>query len=153
MIVPTLTVAISRASLPGGLSPLLFTGSRDGAQLKIVGYQAPARVARITYAPDSVDVDGAEAIAAAWDQTNLGIDWAIHDAASETVLQTAYAEVAAAIGQFSYTVTTQVSGAPAEVWAADRGTLVPSARTYENLANISTVFALTIPVRPIPGSA
>lgn len=145
---PTLTISVSRTSL--SLSPLVFSASLDGTALGIVGYQPPGRLARVTYAPDSVDVDGSEPIAASWQQAILGWDWISDLAASETVMQASYATVCAAIGQFSYTVTTQVSGAPAEVWKADRGSINRSPRTYIDLSHPTAVMhAITIPVYPV----
>lgn len=147
---PTLTISIDRAGL--SLAPLVFSGALDGTTLGIVGYQPPALQSRITYAPDSMDVHGSEAIAAAWQQAVLGFDWVRDDDATETQVQASYGEVAAAVGQFSYLVTTQVSGAPAQVWRADMGSVSPSARTYMDLVNHNPVFAVTIPVYPIPGA-
>lgn len=149
---PTLTVTIDRSGMPGSLSPLVFSGVRDSTVLGIVGYQPPATQWRIGYAPDAADVHGSEPVSAAYQQAILGFDWLRALGSTETQVQASRKEVEAALAQFSYTVTTQVSGAPAEVWAADPGSQVPSARTYVDLANRSPVFAVTIPVYPIPGS-
>lgn len=146
MIDPTLTISIDRTSL--SLAPLVFSAKIDGTALGIAGYQPPARQARLTYAPDSMNVHGSEAIAASWQQAILGFDW-FRESTTETQLQAAFAEVVAAVEQFSYTVTTQVSGAPAQVWAADMGSCAPSARSFADLANVSAVFAVSIPVYPI----
>lgn len=143
---PTLTIAISRTSL--SLAPLSFSGALDGTTLGIVGYQPPAMQSRVVYMPDSADVDGSEAIAATWQQSLLSFDW-VREGATETQVQASFAEVLAAVGQFSYTVTTTVSGAPAQVWSADRGSVVPSARTYVDLEHRIPVYAVTIPVYPI----
>lgn len=73
-------------------------------------------------------------------------------AANETSAQSSYATVAAAIGQHSFTVTTQVSGAPAQVWSADRGSIQlagSGGRTYIDLMNANPEYAVTIPVYPI----
>lgn len=150
---PTLTVSIDRTSL--GKDPLVFSAAlADGTALGLVGYQAPANIARVTYAPDSDHVHGSEATGAAWGQAMMGVDWMCDDAADETALQAAYADVVEAVGQFSYPVTTQVSGAPAQVWAADMGSVTPPERTYVDLANPDAlVVAVTMPVYPIAGSA
>lgn len=150
---PTLTITIDRSSLPGSLDPLEFSGNLDDAGLGILDYQPPARQARVAYAPDSVNTHGSEATGASWQQAILGFDWVCDTAADETALQAAYEEVVAALGQFSYEVTTQVSGAPAQTWSADMGSCAPSQRDYENLANLNPVYAVSIPVYPIPGSA
>lgn len=147
MTSPTLTVSIGRTSL--SLSPLVFSGTVDGNVLGVVNFQAPAYLPRIKYAPDSDDVHGSEPISWAYQQGLLSWDWMRDRSTSETQVQAARDEVRAALAQFSYTVTTQVSGAPAEVWAANPGTLTPPARTYVDLAYLVPVFVVTIPVYPI----
>lgn len=151
---PTLTISLSRSTAAGGPTPLLFSGALDGTALGVVNYQPPARQSRVTYAPDSIYVHGSEPIAASWQQAMLNFDWMLDSAADEAAVQAAYAEVVAAVGQFSYSVTTQINGAPAEVWAADMGSVVPPQRTFVDLAHPDAlVVAVTIPVYPIPGSA
>lgn len=150
MTAPSLMIMIDRTSL--ALSPLVLSGTTDSNELGVVNYQPPARLARITYAPDSVDVDGSEPIAVAWQQSLLNFDWMPDQAAAETDAQASYADVCEALAQFSYTVTTAVSGAPAEVWAAVRGSITPPQRTFFDLKHARPVHAVSIPVRPIPGS-
>lgn len=150
MIDPTLTITISRASL--SLPDLVFSGKVDGTVLGIVNYQPPAYLWRIAYMPDSADTHGSEAVSAAYQQAILGWDWMRDSSTTEAQVQAAREEVRAALAQFSYTVTTKVSDAPAEVWAADPGSLTPPARSYVDLAHLWPVFAITIPVYPIPGA-
>jgi len=147
---PTLTISIDRTGL--SLGALAFSGALDGTTLGIVGYQPPALQSRVTYAPDSINIHGSEAIAASWQQAILGFDWVRDGDSTETEVQASYAEVAAAIAQFSYVVTTQVSGAPAQLWRADPGSIVPAARTYSDLTYRNPVYAVTLPVYPIPGT-
>lgn len=144
---PTLTITVSRTSL--SLSPLVFSAALDGTTLGIVGYQPASRLWRRGYMPDSVDSHGSELVSAAYQQAILGWDWVRDNGATETQVQASREEVAAALAQFSYTITTQVSGAPAEVWAADPGDQVPAARTFENLAHRNPVYAVSVPVYPI----
>jgi hypothetical protein len=144
---PTLTITISRTSL--SLSPLVFSAALDVNPLGIVGYQPPALQWRLGRMPDSADVHGSETISASYQQSILGWDWVREDGSTETQVQASRKEVEAALGQFSYTITTQISGAPAEVWSADPGDQVSSARSYEDLANANPVFAVTVPVYPI----
>lgn len=148
---PTLTITISRTEL--GLDPLVFSGADDGEVLGVVAYTEPALQRRVAYAPDSVDVDGSEAVAASWQQSMLNFDWVRDGDATEAQVQASRNEVRDAVGQFAYTVTTQVNGAPVEVWAADGGSQTPSPRDYLNLAYRNPVYAVSIPVYPIPGSA
>lgn len=152
MIDPTLTITVSRLLLPGPPAALVFSGKKGDVPLVITGYVPPSREARVTYAPDSVDVHGSVPIAAAWQQSIIGWDWAADGLTSESDVQAAYDEVAAALGQFTYTVTTQVSGAPAQAWKADMGSITPVPRTFANLANLNPEYAVTIPVYPIAGS-
>lgn len=150
---PSITITVSRLLVPGTPDPLVFSADLGGTELGIVGYQPPAMQGRVAYAPDSPHVHGSAAIGGAWDQAVLGWDWIADLAASETDVQAAYDEVAAAIGQFTYTVTTQVGGAPARLWKADMGAVVPSSRSYEDLLGPETlVFANTVPVYPLPGA-
>lgn len=146
---PTLSISVSRTVAAGGPTALNFSGKVDGVALGIVGYQPPALMPRITYAPDSADVHGSEALAASWQQAILGWDWVPDHAATESDIAAAYASVVAALGQFAYVITTQVSGAPAQAWKADMGTITPSSRSYVDLAHLRPVFAVTVPVYPI----
>lgn len=153
MIDPTLTISISRLLLPGSLAPLEFSASLDGTLLGILSYQEPALVQRLGYMPDHPDVDGSELTSASIQKTLLSFDWAADLATSETQAQSAKAQVRAALRQFTYTVTTQVSGAPAEVWTADPGNMTPSPRTYVDLANFGQAHEVSIPVDPTPGAS
>lgn len=152
MIDPTLTVSISRLLLPGDLDPLVFAATPVDGTLGIFNYRQPAAIARNGYAPANRFRDGLELTSTAWEKSNIALDWMADEAASETEIQASYDEVWAAIGQFRFTVTTQVSGAPALVWKADRGSMTPEPRTYLDLANLCPVYPVTIPVHPIPGA-
>lgn len=147
----TQTISIGRASL--SLADLGFSGTAAGTSRGIVAYYPPGRVARNVYMPDSSDIDGSELIASSWQQAVLGWDWTPIGMADETELQATVDEVFAAIGQFSFTVTTQTSGAPAQIWTADRGSMAlggSDGRTHISLQTLRPVYAITIPVRPIP---
>jgi len=150
---PTRTISIDRSGMPGALGPLLFSAADDSTELGIYDFQEPGLQMRVFYAPDSIDIHGSEATGASYQQAVLGWDWAADQAASETEVQAAYDEVAAAIAQMSFLVTTQTNGAPARVWAADPGSILPSPRDYAELADPRmAVYAVTLPVYPIPGS-
>lgn len=153
MTAPTNTISIDRSSLT--LSALQISGSRDGTELGLVRYIPPARIPRIAYQPDTGGIHGSEATQWSWQQAILGFDWVPDTAESETEIQAAYYEMLAAITQFKYEVTTQVSGAPAEVWLADPGAITlggSDGRTYVDLNFLRPVYAVTIPVYPIPGA-
>lgn len=150
---PTLTVKIDRSGLAVPADDLVFSGNLDETELGIVRYVPPAMMARIGYMPNSRYVDGSEATSAAWEQAMLGFDWVPDTAEDETAIQAAYDEVLEAIGQFSYVVKTQVSGAPEQFWKADRGSMIPNGRTLIDLKYLVPVYGVTIPVYPIPGSS
>lgn len=147
---PTLTITIDRASM--SLPPLEFSGRLDGTTLGVVEYQAPARVSRVDYVPDVAGVHGSEAQAWSWEQAILGWSFVRVGATTEAQLQASYGEVVAALGRRSYTITTQVSDAAPETWACDPGSVTPAPRDLVNLRHLGTVYAVTVPVYPIPGS-
>lgn len=148
---PTLTISISRSVAAGGPTALVLSGSDDESDLGVTDYQPPALMGRLLSMPDSADVDGTEYVAASWQQAILGFNWCADRADTEAEALTAYNEVVAAIGQFSFEVTTQVSGATAQTWSANRGSisLVGQSRTIIDLSTRRPVYSVTIPVHPI----
>ncbi len=150
MSVPTLTITIDRTSLT--LAPLVLSGKLDGTPLGIVNYSPPARLSRMTQMPDNPQIDGTEYTGTAWEKTMLGFDWMPDTATTETQVQASYAEVVAAVGQFEFTVKTKVSDAPEETWYANRGSVLPGDRTLIDLTHHNPVYAVDIPVHPIPGA-
>ena len=145
------SISTDRSGMPGSLAPLVLNGSVDGSYRRLTAYSPPALQSRVTWMPDSDFVEGSEAIGAVWQQSMLGFSVQI-EAATETLVQAAYAEMVAAWSQFSFTVTTQLSGAPAQVWAANRGSIQladSTGRTFADVHNLNPVYAVTIPVYPI----
>lgn len=143
----SVTVTISRTSL--SLPDLVMTATPGDSGLGVSAFQAPGRVARITYMPDSVDIHGSEPIASSWQEGLISFNVVTDDVASETEAQTALAALVAALGQFSYAVTTQVSGAPAQAWAARMGSFSQPSRSLTDLETSLYECAVTIPVYPI----
>lgn len=153
MIDPTLTITIDRAAL--SLSPLVFSGSLDGTALGVVEYAPPAEQVRVLYMPDSDHVHGSEPLGGSLQQSVLPFSWMRVGAAEESEIQAAFAEVGAAIRQaVEYTVTTQVSGAPAQAWRATFGSqqLDATRRSRFSMKALVPVYAVSIPVYPIPGA-
>lgn len=145
----SLTITIDRTSL--SLSPLVLSGVDDANVLGITRYVPPALQQRRTYMPDSAGVKGSELVEKAYQQAILAFDF-VTATTSESTAQSKYAEVAAAVDQFSFTVTTQVSGAPAQVWSADAGDIQLAAadgRTYLDLVGANPEYAVSLPVYPI----
>lgn len=153
MIDPTLTISIDRSGMSGSPAPLVLAGDLS-EDLVVVTFAPPAKIWQYGYAPGSADIHGSELTSAALVQALLGFSfYPLTD--SETAMRAAQAEVEAALAQFRYAVTTQISGAPAEVWTCDPGSVQlvdSSGRTYADLANTHPKFSVSIPVYPIPGS-
>lgn len=149
MTAPTLTITISQSG-----DDLVLSGSVDSNELGVTRYSPPALQQRLVYMPDSASVHGSEATSAAWQQALLSFDWVPDRAADEGDVAASYADVVAAIGQFEFTVTTQVSDAAAEVWSANAGSIVLAggSRDYADLAHKNPVYTVTIPVYPLPGA-
>lgn len=149
MTAPTLTITISQTG-----DDLVLSGTPNVGDLGVTRYSPPALQSRLVYMPDSASVDGSEATAASWQQALLTFDWVPDTATDEGDVAASYADVVAAIAQFEFTVTTQVSDAAAEVWSANRGSIVLAggSRDYTSLVNKNPVYTVTIPVYPIPGA-
>jgi hypothetical protein len=147
-----LQVSIDRTSL--SLATLVLPGSRDGSGMHLVAYSPPALQARTAYMPDAPGIHGSEAVSWSWQQALLSFNVKM-TAATETALRANYLALVAAISQFpSFTVTTILSGAAAEVWTANPGSIQlvdPAGRTPGDVHNLNPVYAVTIPVYPIPG--
>lgn len=145
----TLTISIDRTSL--SLSALVLSGAVDANDYGITSYSPPGLQQRRKQMPDADSVHGSEITGTAYQQAILGFSWVPDQATDETDVQAAYLEVAAAIGQFEFTVTTQVGGAPAQVWSANAGDidLAGGSRTYTDLEHSNPVYSVTIPVYPI----
>ncbi len=146
MTAPTLTITISQTG-----DDLVLSGTPGVGDLGVTRYSPPALQARLTYMPDSPSIHGSEATGAAWQQSLLTFDWVPDTASDEGDVAASYADVVAAISQFEFTVTTQVSDAAAEDWLANSGSiqLVGGSRGYVDLANHNPVYSVTIPVYPI----
>lgn len=144
----TFLFTIDRASI--SLSPLVLTGRVDANPLGIINYAEPARQARIRYAPSSDDVEGDVALSSVWQQTFHQFDLVTHKATTEAISRASLAEFRAAIGQFRYTVTVVVDGAPAEAWTCDMGSIGPIDRTLVNITHHHPVASVQIPCRPTP---
>lgn len=149
------SISIDRTAL--SLGPLeLFGSLATNPAFGIVRYFAPTDQARVKTMPPSDDIHGNEAIAGSWDQAVLGFDWTPVGAADWAAVKAAKAEMRAAIGQFEFLVTTIEDGAPAEVWSANMGSMLPfgsDGLTRIDLKSDMPVFAVTIPVYPIAGTA
>lgn len=138
--------------MAGSPAPLVLSGMEDGTTWGLASLRVPGRIARVAYYPDHPEVSGSKARAAALQQGILSFA-AFPDVTSEAAQQAAFAELAAAIGRFSYTLTTTVAGAAGQVWSCDWGSIEledSSGRTFEDLADSKPLYVVSIPVYPIP---
>jgi len=144
----SLTIDCSSISQPD----VVLSDSSDTYRLALGGFGRPGITWRTTYAPDSINVHGSEAIAAVKEQTSipaevivLGTDW--------TAVETAIDALDAALSQWSYTVT-QTAGGVTRTWSAGPASWSSSSNAVEsyNVDQAFDVLTLTIPVYPIPGT-
>lgn len=143
-----LTITIDRTGL--ALDPLIIGDSPDGSGVGLWipagGYVSPDFTARLTYAPDSAYVAGRALLAATLEAATLPLV-IIVEGSSQADMAARKAELAAALFQFSYTVTVDLDG-NSETWSADP--------TYPQWGEISHAWAsrfmgravVTIPINP-----
>lgn len=150
---PTLSLTISRGSLPGSPTPLVIAGSGDSTELMLEAYEEPAVLARNQYAPDSPDVDGAGVvIASSLQPTNLTFTVRPDRPASETVARQLVAALRDAVTrQLGFTIAVAVNGAPAETWSCTPGQITPAGgRDYVDLVWHNPAWVVTVPAHPVP---
>lgn len=145
---PTLTISISRTSL--SLAALALSAANDATALGVVSYTEPAVEQDIEWAPDSKYVHGSVALSSKYGHSMLNFDAGTNLAATETDSRALFAELKAALNQFTYTVTVTVDGATAEVWTCQPGSLGAVSRSYEDLRSHSVVRPVSIPCHPVP---
>lgn len=143
----TSTLAIDRTGL--ALSALSFDGADSATGNILVELSEPAHINRTSYAPPGRFMHGQVPVASTWEHTNLSAVVKL-EAASAAALQTAKLALRAALGQFSFTVTTTVNGVAA-TWQGERGSMALLGDTleYENLARNVERYRIVIPVHPI----
>lgn len=150
---PGLRIKVLRTSL--SLPELVFQGTRIEGTLGAIQLSPPARQSRIGYAPDSGNIHGSEPISWSEQQSILGWSWFDDYADDESANQASFDEVWAAITQFpEYLIKTKVSDAAEQVWKAQPGSmnLAANSRTFFDLTSGHPVYAITVPVFPIPGA-
>lgn len=147
-----LTIAISRTGLPGGLGPLVLSAEDDANPLGITAYSSPGRIGRVTYLPDEPDIHGSIPQAGSLQQGVISFG-VLATAASESVMRSLIGPLEQALGQLNYTVTETIGDAAPRVYPAVMGSIElanNAGRTYEDLRDSDPVYAVTIPVYPIP---
>lgn len=144
----TLTISIDRTSM--SLSPLLLTGHDNPARLlSVSGYREPAMQARINYAPTG-DSHGDIPLGWSYQQSLIGFNVFDELGDTEADARAAIAELSAALGRLTYTVTITVGDADPETWTCNPGSIAPADdRTTTDLQTHANVWAVTIPAYPI----
>lgn len=147
MVDPSLAISIDRTAL--SLSPLVFGCSGD-VDLGITSYREPAEQSRVVYAPSSEFVDGDLPLGATLQQTILPFSF-FTDVDTEAESRALVAQVRAAVRQaIEFEVTVTVSGAPAETWVCNPGSVTPEeGRDYMNLRDADPTWAVVLPCYPI----
>lgn len=121
----TMSISVDRSGL--SLSPLVFSGRRDGATLGITAYNEPAMIARNRYATSSDYEDGDDILGTTLQQGVLAWNFITPEVTTEQEHRTLVAAVREAVAQLQFNVTVIVDGADAETWRCDRGNLSPVA--------------------------
>lgn len=147
-----LSLSLDRTSL--SLSPLLIYPNRAQGPFWISGaagdeVDEPDFVYRYNYAPDSAYVAGKVLLAAVLDQATLPAVVRVLGT-SATDLATKKAELRAALGQFSYSITLSLNGV-ASTFSADCSTPAWGAVQRWMQVGFTARAVLTIPVNP-PGA-
>jgi hypothetical protein len=144
----TFTVSIDRTDL--SLSALVIQGNtRQAGWNAMPGWQIPDFMPVVETA-SSPYLHGSVATGWRYQDGILSGDVfpVVADAAA---LATAVAEMRAALGRLSYTVTTNVNG-DVSVWSAQPGSMTRSPLDAIKVGRNEPVWSLTIPVYPIPGA-
>lgn len=132
------------------LSPLLLCGHDNPSRLlSVSGYREPGLQARISYAPTG---EGHGDIPLAWSyqQTLHGFNVFDELGTTEADAREKVAELAAAIGRLSYSITVTIDDADPETWTCDPGSIAPADdRSYTDLVNHNNIWAVQIPAYPI----
>ena len=143
----TLTISVDRTSL--SLGPLVFSANDDANVWGIMpGYQQPGLVPETRVASSPL-THGEVATRFKWQQALHQFD-AFPNVASAAALTAAKAEVRAALGRLSYSVTVTENG-QATIWDCQPGSFMPSPIDYPELDALHPAFAITIPCHPIDG--
>lgn len=143
------SVSIDRTSL--GLPPLVIGVDGDSTYTVTVGgLGRPAVTARTTYAGDSPYLHGQTPIAVVRENSSLPLT-VLLQGDTDAALRAAAAALDAALWQFTYNVTV-TEGSTATTWLCSPASygLDSSAVTSDNVAEHYEVWAITIPVYPIP---
>lgn len=142
-----LSLTITRAGL--SLPDLVISNDPEAGDFWLPedGLEEPDQNWRLDYMPDHPDVHGRDLLSASREHTDIPVT-VYTDAASSAALATNKATLAAALGQFTYTVTLNLDGATS-TYSADpcgpRWGAVDSGMVRARLARAS----FTIPVYPI----
>ena len=141
------SVSIDRTSL--GLGPLVLNNDpHDGAYTYPEdGLAIPNFDLRRTYAPDSAWAAGRMLLGAVLDQAMLPLTVAVIGTSAAT-LKARKDELAAALGQFAYSVTVTVGGVVQGTWPAEAATVWWGVVDHGDAQIFHAVGTTSIPVNP-----
>lgn len=140
-----LTISIDQTDL--SLDPLVLSGVTDANTWGILpGFTMPGLVARNVEA-ESPFLHGSVVVRSTWQKAFFNLD-VFPRVTTGAELATAYGELVAASGQFSYDATVTLNGV-ASVWRCDCASISPSPLDYPELVTNAPVYSLSIPVYPI----
>ena len=143
----SLVISIDRTSMT--LAPLILAGNDTTRSLSIATYREPAMQPRITYAPTG-DTHGDMPLSWSYQETLHAFNVFDEGSTSEATTRAKIAELVAALGRLTYTMTVTVDGAPAETWTCRPGTVAPvDDRNSTDLQTHDALWAVTIPAYPI----
>jgi hypothetical protein len=144
----TISISVDRTSL--ALSPLVFSGRRDGTARGITSYDEPAMIVRNRYATTSDYEDGDTIRGSSLQQTILAWSFITPEATSEQNHRQLVAEVREAVGQLQFEVTVTLDGADAETWLCDRGNVAAVAgRTLIDVRLHLAEWSIVLPCYPV----
>lgn len=138
------SVSIDRTAL--GKPPLVIASDGTTFRLTEEGVGQIVRSVRVTYAPDSINVDGSEPISFAREATSMPLEFHVIGASSAAVAASV-AEVEEAVYRLDYPVTRTVDGVSV-LWSGGPCALVPKRGVVDSgvLAQHFETYAVTIPL-------
>lgn len=149
---PSLTISINRSGMAGAPAPLVFSGLLDSNQLGITEYEEPAMLPIVSYAtPHDGRHGDPDPLSWRYAQTFLAWKFVTDLATTEQASRNLIADVRAAIAQaLEFSVTVTVSGATAEVWTCNPGSLTPAgARARIDMTDPRPEWAVSLPAYPV----
>lgn len=135
-------------------SPDIVMSAISGAtDLGVTGYQEPAVLANVNYAPQSPILHGQAALSWSWQQSLLSWSVCPFGASSETEAEALIAELRASLSRTQYEITRELNGSTI-TWRCDPGSVTPAGgRSLVDLKRpYLTQWNVAVPMFPVPVS-